>query len=269
MKKICLVLSLIGCLVCFVGCNKDEMKNDNSMVDNNESQQQEVVNGEKENEKDEIQNSSIWISKLDNEKEWIYDADYEKGVSGDSYSTEFNETYNVNDIVVPFINIDSQDATQANNEIKMVFDSAIETFNNGIKDGLSYVDECNYKSYNNDDKLSVVLTFGEGATDVVHPNYYTYNFELKTGKSLSYEEIYNLAGFTSGDIDMKVENAIRTVCQSDESLYNVNDSINNYKNSISDNTLKYYLANNNELNIVVELSVNAGNGLKTTILTIK
>ena len=45
-------------------------------------------------------------------------------------------------------------------------------------------------------------------------------------------------------------------------------SIENYKNSVSNNTLKYFLTDNKKLNIVVSLSVPAGRGEFNTIITV-
>ena len=220
------------------------------------------------------------VSKIDNNKEWVYDAEYEKNVNADSYSTAF-ETYYAKDIVVPYINVKSSDADIFNNDIKIVFDDAIKTYNNGVSDHITYVEECNYKKYINNDNLSIILTYGVGATDVVHPKYYTYNINLKTGNQLSYEEVYKIAGFTSSDINSKVEDAITKVMNDKMSSFSSDNypngtnfdtynsqSINNYKTSINNNTLKYYLSDDGKLNVVVKLSIPAGIGEFDTIVTI-
>lgn len=234
-------------------------------------------------------NTNTLVSKLDNNKDWVYDAEYTKNVTADSYSTGFKITYYSKDIVVPYINIDSSYAKNSNSDIKNVFDDAIKTFNQGVSNKMFYVDECSYKKHIYNDSLSVVLTYGIGATDVVHPNYYTYNIDLKTGNQLSYEEVYNIAGLSSSNIDSKVENAITKIMQdklkdlkdpqkdtgdggyypsgTNFNTYN-NESISNYKKSISNNTLKYFLSDNGELNIVVKLSIPVGTGEFDTIITI-
>lgn len=221
-------------------------------------------------------NTNTLIPKLDNTKDWVYDAEYTKNVTADSYSTNF-ETYYSKDIVVPYININSSYANSSNNDIKNIFDDAIKTYNNGVNDKTTYVDECSYKKYINNNSLSIILTYGIGATNVVSPKYYTYNFDLKTGEQLSYEKIYSIAEFNSNNIDSKVENAITKVMKEKMSnfsdngtnfdTYN-NESINNYKNSINNNNLKYFLSDNGKLNIVVELSIPAGIGKFDTIITV-
>lgn len=220
------------------------------------------------------------VSKIDNTKDWVYDAEYTKNVNADSYSTSF-KTYYSKDIVVPYINVKSTYADNSNSEIKGVFEDAIKTYNSGVSNKTTYVDECGYKKYSNKDSLSVVLTYGVGATDVVHPKYYTYNINLKTGNQLTYEEAYTIAGFTSSDISSKVENAITKVMKDKMSSFSSdnypdgtnfdtynNQSISNYKTSISNNTLKYFLSDNGKLNVVVKLSIPSGTGEFDTIITI-
>lgn len=125
------------------------------------------------------------VSKLDNTKDWVYDAEYTKNVTTNSYSTYYDETYYAKDIVVPYININSSYANIANKEIKTIFDDAINSYNKGVNDKITYVNECGYQKYVNNNNLSVLLTYGVGATDIVHPEYYTYNIDLKTGNQLS------------------------------------------------------------------------------------
>lgn len=219
-------------------------------------------------------NSDNLVSKLDNFKDWVYDAEYERNVSADSY-TLGHTTFYAKDIVVPFINIDSSYADSSNNVIKKVFDDAIKEYNNGVNNKTTYIDECNYKKYVNNNALSVILTYGVGSTDVVHPQYYTYNIDLKSGNKLSYQEVYKIAGFDSDNIDSKVESAITTIMKAklkdfegiNFDIYN-NRSINNYKNSISNNTLKYFLSDNGKLNIVVKLIIPAGTEEFDTIITL-
>lgn len=237
-----------------------------------------IVYDKTQNEKNDSQNdvSNININEfqIDDTKELVYDAEYEKNVIADSYSTRFN-TYYSKDIVVPFINIDSTYANDSNNEIKSVFEDAIKNYNNGVNDKMTYVDECGYIKYINDDSLSVILTYGVGATDVVRPDYYTYNINLNTGEQLSYQEAYRAAGFNSASIDSKVESAITVVMQEKMSgfshddfvTYN-NQSINNYKNSVNDNTLRYFLSDNGRLNVIVKLIIPIGAGQFDTIITI-
>ncbi len=234
-----------------------------------------------ENDKDTpITPSNASVSKLDDSRDWIYDAVYEKNTTVDSYSTPF-DTYYLKDIVVPYINIDSLYAKDSNREIKSVFDDAINTYNKGVDDKMTYVDKCGYNEYRNGDNLSIVLTYGIGATDVVHPKYYTYNIDLKTGNGLSYEEVYGIAGFDSNNIKTKVEDAITATMKEELSFFapdnypdgtsfnTYNDeSINNYEESVRDKSLEYFLSEDKQLNIIVRLSIPAGTGEFDTIIPV-
>lgn len=249
----------------------------NSDVNNSTSENQNSQNNNEFNNETSGNENKV-ISKLDNTKDWVYDAEYKKNVNADSYSTNYN-TYYAKDIIVPFINIKSSYATLSNNEIKSVFNDAIKAYNDGISDKLTYVDQCNYSKYVNNDILSILLTLGIGATDIVHPNYYIYNIDLKTGNKLSYKDVYSFAGFNSSDINTKVEKAITDVMKEklkdseypDGTNFDIfnNESITNYKNSVSNDTLKYFLSNKGELNIIIRLSIPAGMGYIDEIITIR
>lgn len=213
------------------------------------------------------------VKKVDESKEYVYDADYEKNVDADSYTTNYNETYYAKDIVVPYINIKTEDATSANTKIKEVFDNAIKRYNDGVNNKTTVVD-CNYTKYINNDYLSVLLKFGVGGTDVMYPDYYSYSFNLKTGKKLSYEDVYKLAGFDSSNIESKVEESIKLEMKNNNSNIEdewINKSIENYKEALNNNTLEYALSENGELNIVVAVENGAGRKGegKNTVITIK
>ncbi len=215
--------------------------------------------------------------KIDKNKELVYDAEYISNVKSESYETHFGETYYLKDIVVPYININSDYVSNVNNEIKGVFDEVITNYNEGVDTGLVYIDECNYKKYINNNALSVILTVGIGGTDIVNPDYYIYNIDVDEGTKLSYEDIYKLAGFNSSNINEKVNTAITNKMKEDlknfeyydgENFDTYNDiSLGNYKDSLDNNTIKYFLSDN-KLNIVVKLSTPAGTGSYNKIIEI-
>ncbi len=236
----------------------------------NDKQEEAVQNEEIDGDK---------VCKLEEDRDFIYDAPYEKNVHANSYTTIYNNTYYAKDIIVPFINIDSEYVKSSNNEIKTIFDSVIEIYNKGVQDKESYVDECNYKKYTSDDLLSVLVTYGVGATDIVNANYYTYNIDLKTGEKLTFEEVYKLVGFNSSNINNKVEEAITKVSKEKMSSFALDSevtdfstytttSINNYKKSLNNNSLKYFISEKGKLNIIVTLNIPVGQEEFDTIIEI-
>lgn len=240
------------------------------------TKKEELVDQKENNSK----NSATSSLKIDEAKNWVYDADYPKNVSADSYATSF-KTYYAKDIVVPFINIEGSDAKKANQNIKVGFDEAIKTYNEGGTNKTSYVDDCSYKNYSNSDILSVITILSIGGTDVVHPVYHSYNFDVKRGKALSFSEVYKAAGFTSSNINTKVEEAITKTMkeklssfqnsysqgQSEESY--IKKSIDNYKATVKNNTLEYFLGNNVKLSIIVTLNIPAGTEEFNTIIEVE
>ena len=62
------------------------------------------------------------------DKPWVFDADYDIPSEVDSY-TSFNELYQVSDLIVPYINIDSPDARAANEELYGLYGELIDSFN--------------------------------------------------------------------------------------------------------------------------------------------
>ncbi len=66
------------------------------------------------------------IKKIDNTKDWTFNANYDTQGLAESYETKSKEKYYLKDIVVPYLNIDSDYAKSANNEIKDVYDDALK-----------------------------------------------------------------------------------------------------------------------------------------------
>lgn len=229
----------------------------------------------KENEKPKS------ASKINKEKDWIYDAEYQYNIKAESYTTLGNNTYYAKDIVVPYININSESATKANTEIKKVFDSAIEIYNQGVEDKARFVSQCNYEKQTTSNILSSVLTFGWGAYDVVNPDYYTYNFNLETGEPISFKDAYKLAGFTSENINDKVKDAITKYLQKilDFTADNYPEgtsfetynriSYENYLSSVNNKNIKYFFDDENNLNIIVIINIPAGVQNFNRVITLK
>lgn len=213
--------------------------------------------------------------KNDDSKELVYDANYAyKDFSDESYYSENMEReYSLKDINLPYININSEDANKANKEIEKLFEKLAEFFEQEYKDTKTWYNVASYKTYTKGNLLSILITVESGGTDVEQYKYYTYNFNLSTLKMYSYEEIYKLAGFTSNNIDEKVEEAIKkserfTKFKEDMTTY-IEKSIKNYTNSVKDKSIKYFIDGNNELNIIVKIEVPAGRGEFDTIIKVK
>lgn len=211
---------------------------------------------EEEKKKDEPKEEDT--IKIDEDKDYVYDAEYDTGDAPESYDIGGVATYYLKDIVVPYINIDSEAATKANENIKGIFDELLASYNDGANGGNGYVKYCEYDFYINDNILSIVFKTGTGATDVVFPYYHTYNFDLKTGEKLTYKDAFALAGFSSDALFEKVKEQIGEHMKaysypakdgewSYDNLYTY--SVNDYTSSVDNNTIEFYFDGNNKFNI--------------------
>lgn len=217
-------------------------------------------------EGDTVLENKLEVSKIDSTKEYVYDAEYTyEDLEGKSYRSQSTEqTYSLNDIVLPYININSQDAINANNEIKKLFNELAEHFKNELEDTQTWYDISNYKSYINGNILSVVITTESGGSSPETYRHYAYNFELDSGEKVSYADVYKTVGFASNNIDSKIEEAIKNderysyYSKDDQNLNNdINKSIENYSNSVKDESINYFIDSNGKLNVIVTMEISA------------
>ena len=233
----------------------------------NDNETNENVNDNNNNENN--------ISKLDAGKEWVHDANYNLPTNKESYygHSEHSKLIKASDLVVPYININSDDAKKANQEIYKLYEDLINKFNENLKEEIWFT-LVEYKTYTNNNIISVVITTESAGTASAIYNYYTYSFNLETGKLLSYNDVYKVVGLNEGNITDKatqaVTNALREKYSNgdDFDTYN-NKSINNYKTSVSNNTIKFFIDGNKKLNIIVTLEIPAGIGQFDTIITVE
>ncbi len=155
--------------------------------------------------------------KIEEGKEWVYDAEYEAGDVPESFyylgddTSENKMELLLKDIKAPYINIDSSYADVCNKEIKDIFDSAIEVYKKGAEVAANkdyayqtWVKVCDYKYWINGDCLSVFIKYWTGGSAKHSPHYYVYNINLKTGEKITNSEIRALAGEVQEDTVRKL-----------------------------------------------------------------
>ena len=154
-----------------------------------------------------------------------------------------------------------------------MYEDLINKFNENLKEEIFFA-LVEYKTYTNNNIISVVITTESAGTAPAIYNYYTYSFNLETGKLLSYNDVYKVVGFNEDNITDKatqaVTNALREKYSNgdDFDTYN-NKSINNYKTSVSNDTIKFFIDGNKKLNMIVTLEIPVGNGQIDTIITVE
>lgn len=231
--------------------------------------------------------------KVDADKEIIYDAEYTyQNLEEEKYtSSSTQETYSLKDIKVPVININSSYATKANNEIKEIFNELAKRFKEELDGAQISYGIAGYRYYIDSEILSVEIKTEKGGTSVPVYEYYAYNFNLNNGSQFTYKEAYEFAGFTSSNINEKVENAITETLKermkgfeqigNNNNNGNNNDlenmdidtynkaSIQNYRDSVNDESIKYFIDENEKLNVIVDLEIPVDRGTFAVTITIE
>ena len=159
--------------------------------------------------------------KIDESKDWVYDADYLNG-----RTDKTRENYKASrDLIAPFININSDDAKKANEEIKALYEELYSEFTENIEvtkginqekvvDGSAYaISKIEYEYVEKGNILSILVTYDRGAVPADSTrSYKTYNFNLDTLKYATLEEVGKVCGFNSEaeikeKINISMENA--------------------------------------------------------------
>ena len=231
--------------------------------------------------------------KLDSSKDYVYDAEYSYESKYDvknyksqdvTWSTN-NLLENKTNIKVPYFNFNTDDATQVNNKMLQLFNEkmkAVESYlacSEVICQGIFL----NYKVYNNDQYVSVIVVTGTYATDVPLSTYYGYVFSKKTGKLLTINDIANEKGMTISELEEKTKTAIEKyyadtikddpeeaeyIAELKPKTYNdLSVNINNQGTTgENEKGIIYFFNENKGLNVLVNIYLPAGRGIFTKLL---
>lgn len=199
--------------------------------------------------------------------------EYNKEGLKESYTDIYKEEVYLKDIVLPKINIDSIDADNVNYEIKTILNEILDIY----KSGKESINVSKYTKYEDDNILSVNFSV---ALNKVDKRYYGYNFDIKTGKLLSYEEVYKIAGLTKENIDEKVKillsdyyDTLGLVTERDDKKEMKDGYIElifkEYQKQLKDNILTFHLDENKNLNINFHIMHPIQSGLTRQTFIIK
>ena len=170
------------------------------------------------NEQTSENNKSI---KIDESKEYVYDADYKYDNKYTKYSDDYNEPGDTidyfginiprgkNDITtlkVPYLNINSNEAKIVNEELEKIYLKYAEEFDKYAADAEKNSNNpichqiLNYKKYQYNNILSIIVFYDTQCTSPFVFNYLTYNFDLTTGNKISFEEMVSILGYNKDTI---------------------------------------------------------------------
>lgn len=159
-----------------------------------------------------------------------------------------------------------------NKEIKSVFTNAIEVYNDGATTDMGLtVGECNYKKTSFNNIESIVLKYQLESSGVINPDYYTYNIDTTTGELITFKDAYTMLGYDEETINEKVNTKIVDLIKqmnfTDDDQYMIFSNYN-YKQSIKDKNIKFYIDENKNLNIVLDLYVPIESGVSVEVIAI-
>ena len=174
---------------------------------------------EKESNSNSSSNTTQVAKKVDDSKDWIYDAtyDYDRTHPGDYTKKRYEilmelGDYVINnpntgnyydDVKVPYINIDSEDAKKVNSQMQKLYEKAMDSIEEGIEecdpnaaiiddypnctDGVNDVASylVGYKVLQSEktNTISLIVSWKFSfSTSVSYPTLYVYVFDLDTGK---------------------------------------------------------------------------------------
>ena len=190
--------------------------------------------------------------KIDESKPWVYTADYcisnsNKKAIGFNAGAEFNSK---DYLKVPFINMDSDYAKKANEEIKTMYDNLYKNYGEKAQGGVTKAGELKYEFGATDKIISVAIIRREGVTNAGwSKDYIIYNINLETSKQASFEEVYKECGFENVE---QLEEKIKIIIENDRDSIEGEEAWNN-------STGLYYMNANKEFNIVVNGHMSAIN----------
>lgn len=225
----------------------------------------------KKEEEEGVSSKVQYAEKIVENKSYIYDAQYNPiGVKANNYSTNDGTNYFISDIVVPYVNMNSDDAKQINSEIEELYNKYVEEFKVCSQNQNSYI-KVNYETYITSNVHSILITVQRGKEDSESKEYISYNFDNISGEKLDYNQVCYVAGIT--DAATSVKSAI-DVLDDFSSYYLQVDRYNNqekvdernaqiennkqqiftsYQQDLLKNNLVYFLDNNLKLNITLNV----------------
>lgn len=172
------------------------------------------------------------VEKIDDTKEYIYDAEYvyehkfekykEFASTKDAVKTlnygievEYTEgTQYLENLKVPYINIQSEAVDLINNQIEKLYLEYAKSFEDNAvaintSEALPIASHIlTYRSFISNDILSVVIIYDSESTSRWNLQYLTYNIDLQSGNLLSYEGVLSRLGYDKVSTLEKVEEAI-------------------------------------------------------------
>lgn len=163
-----------------------------------------IINQTEEKSNVEAKEEEKTSKKIDESKDWVYDAEYVK----DKENKVVDGHYNSNkELVVPYININSKDAEEANKQIEAIFEEIYSKYGEKNSEKVRILYQSKYEWYENENILSVVINVVDSVVNggAGTSKLYIYNFNLDTLNNATLDEMSKVCGFKSSkDVTSKI-----------------------------------------------------------------
>ena len=212
-----------------------------------------------------------YTSKIVENRGYVYDAQYTpNGIKADNYSTNDGTEYNISDIVLPYVNMNSDDAKDINSEIEILYNKCVEEFKVCSQNENSFI-KSDYETFITSNIYSILITIQRGEEENSENEYIAYNFDVISGTKLDYNQVCYIAGITNASDSIRecIDNledfesyylvVDRNNSQADvtirktEILENKEEIYTNYQQDLLNNEIVYFLDNNLKLNISLKI----------------
>lgn len=282
-RRVVFILLLLIFAISFLSCKKEEDVNQNdpgSIIEKEENEEEEeVINNDEEKK----------ISKLDEDKEIIYDAnyldalepyraiDFEYDEKGEVIEKEVE--VNLDHCKIPYINLDSIGAKKINDQIFEYTKEYIFTdYERGKKEEIAYEPMAYYKYEITDTYISLKFEYDIGmfeSPDTVK----TYILDLETGEELSLGKAISISGINEdclGLVEGRIVEFYDDILRDYEEFYDNISFLDFQASTLYDfwedyygGKLEFYLNGKKELSFLVNFHVPIGGGIFQMELDIK
>lgn len=255
-----------------------------------------LLTGDKEidNKDNSIKADKLSNIKIDEDLDYIYDASYKTnnkytefrrpidtsedktlifdGRGGLGFDVEYTVgTQYLKNLVVPYVNINTEDAKKVNEELKQLYEEDAHEFDVCAEDEhLGCTQYLTYRKFYNNDILSIVVLYGTQYSSQPFLESKTYNFDLTTGRLLDFNDILKYFVYEKNEFLLEMEKQLKNKMNEvypdmvDQLSINCSDgdggkkscydlTFEKFKTSLSKKTIKYYIDNENRLNIIAKL----------------
>lgn len=188
--------------------------------------------------------------KKDNKYDYVYEGSYVTTFEDKVYDNN-DRILSYSDITVPYLNINTSEADSVNNQIKQYYDKIISIYENLDDD--EYI-TLNYRTYINNNTLSLLLITNRWDADGSKRTYTTYNISLEDGTTYEFNELLNTFNYTKEDIiESMKENIEKYVEEEEYDEEYIDTNMETFEEKLNEESLTYFVNPSNKITIILPI----------------